>query len=355
MPIVDIKGVGEAEFPDGMPPESIRSFLQKKYSPHLQQRENIAAPVEPSLVQGIGQKVSDFLFDSGIISDRYRAQQMGGKIATMGEFLPGVGDATAGDEFGTAAREGDKTGMAMASLGAIPVIGDAAKKGVKGAKTWYHGTNNYFDEFDASHLGSANPAKDSKLGFYFSKSEDTANAYRDVTPSINPDKFKKEFGRTIEEQKERIDGVLPKFKSMFGIGYDEFKALGFREQRALQEKMPNIEAGAKQITREKATLNPYTYEDYPYVADEWIKEEKGGRLIEANIPDSELMEYDYMGQAWDENKQHAIAKDAQEQGYKGVLFKDMQDSGWFGGQGIDDVALIFDPKNISQINKPKNE
>ncbi len=32
MPIVDIKGVGQAQFPDDMPIEDIRNFLRSKYS-----------------------------------------------------------------------------------------------------------------------------------------------------------------------------------------------------------------------------------------------------------------------------------------------------------------------------------
>ena len=353
--------------------EQILTVLRNKFSTNmfdasqpisLPQRLQSVEPVNKSLAQRAGQGISDFLSETGIISNPSRAFEAGQTLSSIGEFLPGIGDVAAGDEFGKALAEGDKLGIGLGALSAIPVVGKSIKKGAESfggvtssatekLKTWYHGTNNYFDEFESSFLGSSNPAKDSKLGFYFSKTEDTANAYRDVTPSIKPGKFKKEYGRTIEEQKERIDKALPKFKSMFGIDFDEYKNLGVREQRKLNESVDNIEAGAKQITSAKRTLNPYTYEDHPFIMDEWIDETKRGRLIEANIPDSDLMEFDYDGQAWDENKQHAIAKEAQEQGFKGVLFKNMQDSGWFGGQGADDVALIFNPKDIKQIKRNK--
>ena len=107
MPVVDIKGVGKAQFPDEMPIEDIRTFLRNKNFQDIQQGRSRALDPQPqtmsnvdqSLVQRAGQKVSDYLFDQGIISDRYRAQEVGKSIAGLGEFLPVLGDATAGDDF----------------------------------------------------------------------------------------------------------------------------------------------------------------------------------------------------------------------------------------------------------------
>ena len=128
MPIVNIKGVGEAQFPDDMPRESIRDVLRKKFYKGFDspQQQNVIEPVEQSLAQKGGQAVSDFLFENGFVDDRYRAQQLGGKVQAVGEFLPGLGDAAAGDEFGRAVREGDVVGMGVNALGAIPFAGDAA-------------------------------------------------------------------------------------------------------------------------------------------------------------------------------------------------------------------------------------
>lgn len=139
MPIVDIKGVGQAQFPDGMSADDIRSFLRRKYSQQamsgqsdiLSPQANTVAPYEPTLTERMGQGVSNALFDSGIISDRYGAQRVGETLSSIGELLPGVGDATAGDEFGRAVAQGDKVGMGLGLLGAIPMVGDAAKKAVK--------------------------------------------------------------------------------------------------------------------------------------------------------------------------------------------------------------------------------
>jgi len=135
MPIVDIKGVGKAQFPDDMPIEDIKAFLQRKYASEatnqigMPERPNMAAPYEPSLVEKMGQGIGTALEESGIISNRGGAQETGRNVAAIGEFLPGIGDATAGDDFGRAAREGDVAGMALGSLAAIPVVGSLARKG----------------------------------------------------------------------------------------------------------------------------------------------------------------------------------------------------------------------------------
>ncbi len=139
MPIVDIKGVGRAQFPDNMPINDIRNFLRNKYSQQaIQGQSDIlqAAPqtieaYEPTFSEKLGAGIGDALLESGIVSDNYGAQRIGRNVSALTEFLPGVGDAVAGDEFGSALAEGDKLGMAMAGLGVVPVIGDAANQGIK--------------------------------------------------------------------------------------------------------------------------------------------------------------------------------------------------------------------------------
>ena len=113
MPIVDIKGVGKAEFPDDMTTEEIRNFLQYKYPvttgdrPSFDRPADTISPVEKSLAQRGGQAVSDFLYDNKIVSDRYGAQRIGQNLSTLGEFLPVVGDATAAVEVGFSFSIGD--------------------------------------------------------------------------------------------------------------------------------------------------------------------------------------------------------------------------------------------------------
>lgn len=139
MPVVDIKGVGKAQFPDDMSLDDIRTFLQNKYAQEtisgkrdlLAPQQQTISPVNLTLSERLGQGVSDILTNTGLISNPYDAQQIGGKISAIGEFLPVIGDAAAGDEFGRALAKGDKFGMAMAGLGIIPVVGKGIKKGVK--------------------------------------------------------------------------------------------------------------------------------------------------------------------------------------------------------------------------------
>jgi hypothetical protein len=156
MPVVRVKGVqNPMQFPDDMEINDIRSFLQRRFANQavagnqpmdLAPLQGQARASEQSLAQKAGQGISNALVDSGIISDRFGAQQIGQNVTSIGEFLPGIGDATAGDEFGRALKQGDNFGMAMGALGAIPLVGDAAKKVFKGKV--FHQTNSDFDEFD---------------------------------------------------------------------------------------------------------------------------------------------------------------------------------------------------------------
>ena len=152
MPVVDIKGVGKAQFPVDMPIADIRTFLRNKYfqdeaqgvSRALDPAPQSVSPYEPSLAERAGTAIGEGLKSSGLVSDTYGAQRIGRNVSVLGEMLPGIGDATAGDEFGRAVAQGDKLGMGLAALGAIPVAGDAAKKG---ARKVFHGSDRRIDEY----------------------------------------------------------------------------------------------------------------------------------------------------------------------------------------------------------------
>ena len=138
MPHVRVKGVANPmQFPDDMDINDIRGFLQRKFTNQaiegnqpadLDPLQGQARATEQTLAEKAGQGISNALVDSGIISDRFGAQQIGENVTSIGEFLPGIGDATAGDEFGRAAKSGDLGGMALGALGTIPIAGDLAKK-----------------------------------------------------------------------------------------------------------------------------------------------------------------------------------------------------------------------------------
>ena len=140
MPIVQVKGVANPmQFPDDMDIEDIRNFLKQKFTQRaingqsdiLQPVSNTVAPFQPTLAERAGQGISDALINSGIISNRHGAQNIGRNLSALGEFLPGIGDAAAGDEFGRAVAQGDNLGIGLAALGAIPVVGDTLKGAVK--------------------------------------------------------------------------------------------------------------------------------------------------------------------------------------------------------------------------------
>lgn len=239
MPIVNIKGVGPAQFPDGMSVDDIRAFLRNKYSQRatqgksdaLQPIGSIAKPYEPTLAEKIGQGTSDFLYDKGVISDRYGAQRIGKNLTTIGEFLPGIGDATAGDEFGRAVAQGDKLGMAMAGLGIIPVAGDVIKKlpmdevsRMARAKAQgfdvdaFHGTTHDFDEFGSGrfekggHFGG---------GHYFSSDIDDVNVnYAGKGPDLT-NRIERRAEQLEDELREWDVDDIKDMADRYGIDFDE--------------------------------------------------------------------------------------------------------------------------------------
>lgn len=156
MPIINVRGVANPiSFPDNMSDEEIKAVLRQKFNADMMSKavggiSDILAPqpqtieaTQPTLTERAGQGVSDFLFDKGIISNRHGAQQIGKTIASIGEFLPGIGDAAAGDEFGRAIAEGDSLGIGLGALSAVPVIGKAASKAVKKVFTGSNPVNTF--------------------------------------------------------------------------------------------------------------------------------------------------------------------------------------------------------------------
>jgi hypothetical protein len=193
MPVVDIKGVGKAKFPDEMMTNDIRTFLRQKYSPELSRQDALTPrpatmqASNPSLATRAAQGIGEGLNRAGIISDRFGAQQIGKNVTSIGEFLPVIGDATAGDEFGRALKQGDNFAMAMGALGAIPLVGDAAKKGAGKIGKLYHGSAYKFDEFDIdSNYMTGEGGGGFGYGLHLSGSKRTADnyAYNREIPSI---------------------------------------------------------------------------------------------------------------------------------------------------------------------------
>ena len=136
--IVEIKGTGQkVEFPDFMSQEEMLSVLRRQwpstsYTNALNMTtQGSVEPVEQTLEDKIKQGVADFLFNNGIISDRYGAQRIGENIAMGAGALPVIGDLLGGDELGRALRDGDAAGIGLGALAAVPVVGDAARAPLK--------------------------------------------------------------------------------------------------------------------------------------------------------------------------------------------------------------------------------
>ena len=137
MPRVMVKGFGEVDFPDGMSTDDMRRVLAQKYSTPSSQAvsdrlsiQPTASPVERTFSEMLSDKVGDTLYDTGVISDRYRARDTGRTLGTMAEFAPPVASAMAGDTFGREVKQGDYLGASLSalegSLEANPVAGALA-------------------------------------------------------------------------------------------------------------------------------------------------------------------------------------------------------------------------------------
>ena len=217
---------------------------------------------------------------------------------------------------------------------------------------WYHGTSVDadpktglpFKEFDSSLLGSSSGAKDTRHGFYFAKNRSTADAYRPTSEVINKKKFESEYGLSIDDAQKQKSNSMDEL-SFWGLSDKEIQPL--RSPKNV-EKLPDyMKDSGWDYSATNRKLNPATYTSgRQYRPSEWISEVKEGSNFSVNLNTSNFKEVDMGGSSWDANIQDSIAKEAKLDGYEGVIFKNMQDSGWFGGSGVDDIALAFETKNI---------
>ena len=173
-------------------------------------------------------------------------------------------------------------------------------------QAWYHGSENCFTNFDDKKRGNANGGEDTKFGFYHSKTEMTAINYTgDVDEPYAVD------GETVAK-------IIAEFNTL-GYGLDEW-------ERAVQETTPRFRAD-----------DPSSYEKGIKTTHGFIKKSVlsgDHKLIEMN------------GAPWDARRQARLAREAMNEGYDGVVFQNMTDSGWFNDME-DDIALTFDTRDIA--------
>jgi hypothetical protein len=202
-------------------------------------------------------------------------------------------------------------GTASPLEGAMDMSTDATTNQVVNQPLYYHGTNNYFDTFDQNKLGSSSGAKDARLGFYHSATPRTAKAYVDT------------------------DNYL--LQDAAYILTDAYKT----DPNFVEDALEFNRGAAAEVVKRLASGVPLS--DIKYTGKITIPH---GRVMRNKIKTDNYKTIDMSGNPWDEDAQYFLAKDAKDSGYDGVIFKNMQDSGWFGGSGSDDVVLSFHAENI---------
>ena len=141
MQAVRVKGVSNPmQFPDDMDIDDIREFLRRRFTQQavegnqprdLDPLQATAQAYQPTMQEKFSQGVGSALTSSGLVSDNYQAQNIGKNIGNIAAFSP-AGAAFGGDEFGTAAKKGDKLGMALGALEGVGIGGDIAKLAIFG-------------------------------------------------------------------------------------------------------------------------------------------------------------------------------------------------------------------------------
>lgn len=133
---------------------------------------------KPSLTDKARDKVSDLLAAVGM--DRKEAVRLASRAVSALGDLTSLGDLQTGEDAKNAFKRGDRVGgvtlTALAALGAVPGIGDAAAKAIRA----YHGSPHDFDKFSLDKIGTGEGAQAYGRGLYFAESEGVARSYRDA-------------------------------------------------------------------------------------------------------------------------------------------------------------------------------
>jgi hypothetical protein len=152
---------------------------------------------------------------ASLLGDDRQAMRDAEKLTGLLEYTPVLGDAMTGaeavDEY-NAGNYGTAGLLAAATaVGAVPVVGDAASKGIKKGIRAYHGSPHDFDRFDISKIGTGEGAQAYGHGLYFAESEGVAKSYRDqlarpyyATP--DGESVAQKFGDDVLEAFQNVNG-----------------------------------------------------------------------------------------------------------------------------------------------------
>tara|TARA_S200002703_G_C3790904_1_gene244074 strand:+ start:1 stop:2166 length:2166 start_codon:yes stop_codon:yes gene_type:complete len=111
--------------------------------------------------------------------------QMPAEDVTVSEMLQGPPGPSLAENI----REGEYLDATLQALGAVPLVGAAAKgaRAAEGIRV-YHGSGKTFDKFDASKIGTGEGAQAYGYGLYFAEDPIIARNYRDMlAPRKAPD------------------------------------------------------------------------------------------------------------------------------------------------------------------------
>jgi hypothetical protein len=289
-------------------------------------------PFNPNFRATVGSKLRELIDDSGI-GGGYRQGLInaGAGIESAIDFAPIVGDAVGIGDVRTSYNQGDMVGTginaAAAAVGALPIVGDVAAKGVKSAlrgldinpearmqraqdqgympETLYHGTAQDIEAFDpAQYGGSVTKANSAKMGTWMSDDPTVAAGYARMAAEDAP----------VQKLIDQSDAAGRKGN------YDLQEKL-ISEAEALELGGDLVNAGGQNIIPLRARGNLFEVDA------------EGATM--GDLDDSQLFKW---------------SQEAKAQGFDGLKIKNFSDNADYGTYTPATHYLIFDPKNIRSTN-----
>lgn len=110
------------------------------------------------------------------------------------DFVPGVGEALAGEDFRVAREAGDPFGMGLAAVGALPLVPSlaglrAASKAPEGVRLFHGSGKRDIEKFDLDFAGSGSGGALRGHGIYGTVDQPYATGYRDIARRRNVGTF----------------------------------------------------------------------------------------------------------------------------------------------------------------------
>jgi hypothetical protein len=176
--------------------------------------------------------------------------------------------------------------------------------------TGYHGTGANFEKFAADKLGAVTGAESAEMGFFFSKSPETANTYAALGRVPRPDNFTPEETAALEVLRRR---EIAAERAGDNAAYQQV----FDERLAIYEGINyRLAGGGPNVRPTRLRM------DNPFV-------------------------YDFAGNDYREITFADLMRQAQEAGHDGVILKNTRDGG-----PVDDIYAVFSADQIRSAYDP---